>query len=121
MSDPTIGNGTIQFRSAIPEKPEATTTTRAGDVDVNIVTEASPGIPAHFLVTHPITIASKKQGIETVNTIAWNTIVPADGSESPYREVEDAAAHLIAPALRDLADAIEAQVADDLQEKQSKQ
>ncbi|WP_154667750.1 hypothetical protein [Leisingera caerulea] len=69
-----------------------------------------PGTPAHFEVSHMISASSEQNGLLTRNTFHWTTLLPADSNALPYIRVEDEAAHQIAGALRELADAVEADV-----------
>gem|GEM_PF-3027292 len=111
MATAKLHNGSIEYVSATETIPASSKT--EGNVTIN--QSEIQGTPAHFEVRHFIAATSEQDGMTCSNSFSWKTLVPAASPELPYHHVEDAAAHQIAAALRDLADAIEREVklADD--------
>ena len=103
-----FGNGNITFVRAAKTQPATSETT--GNVTVH--KEEKLGYPAHFVVKYTINADLEVDGIQANQMFFAECIVPAVEAASPYSDIEDAAAHQIAPTLRQLADLIEQAVAE---------
>lgn len=93
-----FGNGSIAYRQEINATPETSET--EGEV-------SNPGQPSHFKTSFMLNISGEEGGIEFSNVFHWDGVVLAEDHQTPYREIEDAAARQLAPALRAVADLIE--------------
>lgn len=102
-----IGNGAIAYREAIAPTPASTV--RKGSVTTH--NEARSGIPGHFSVVFKVTAERSTSGVSSPIDLHWSEIVVA-ADDAPYRAIEAEAARRIAPALRAVAEQIEALVAE---------
>lgn len=98
-----FGNGSIAYRHKIEETPATSETT--GNVTINDA--GSPGRPSHFDTSFMLAVEGEEGGLKFSNVFHWNGIVISENQQAPYREIEDAAARQLAPALRAVADLIE--------------
>lgn len=108
LNELSFGFGQVEFRSAIAEVPATSKTT--GNVTVN--NAGSPGGLEHFATSFMLNARFAQDGIEFSNIFHWNSAVTGLARETPYSQVEDAAARQLAPMLRAVADRIEQLVAD---------
>lgn len=74
-------------------------------------TEATKGLPAVFEVTFMIATEHDVDDRRMPNTFHWQTAIPNMPRDAAYRAIETAAAELLPGQLRQLADALEKEVA----------
>lgn len=104
----SFASGSIQF---IPEqggREETAQTSQHPAATVTIINKAIAPVPAHFNVTFFIDWSRTEHGIEISNRMGIHIPIPAEDSDAPYLQIENAAAHRIPEELRALADLIQA-------------
>lgn len=107
VTNARFGYGSIQFVKAVEEVPTSSKT--QGNVTINNM--GSAGIPAYFEATFMLSSTIEAEGVTRDNIFHWSTILPDRPASTPYLEIEAEAARQLAPSLRELADAIEKEVA----------
>jgi len=101
-------NGTVRFIPEIIATPETKKTTG----NTTIINKATTGRAAYFEVSFFISETHEVDEISASNMFHWKCAVPATKDARPYFDIESAAAHQIAPLLRELADLIDESVAN---------
>ena len=89
-------------------EPTQETTNKSGNATT--INAAQPGDPAHYLTTFRINFELESGGRRVGNYLGITVSVPNGSVRAAYREVEIEAAQQLAPALRAVADQIEAEV-----------
>ena len=102
-----VGYGSITFYKEIPPIPRSRKTT--GNVTVN--DEGRPGQPAHYRATYLISFDDKEGTLNQQNVFSLTVLAPEDSRDAPYSQVELEAAKRLPKMLRQLADAIETEIA----------
>lgn len=83
-------------------------TTDANGVTVNIVNEGTAATPAFFKTTFFIGYTHDHDGLTADNSLHIDVVALENEAPATYRDVEDQAAQQLPQILRDLADAVEA-------------
>lgn len=108
LEEAKLGFGSITFVQKQPEV--ATRTEHEGNTTINYV--GTPERPAYFEADYFVTSTFKNGEEDYLNSISWKVRLPAqEPTTVPYAQLEAEGARLIAPMLRAVADAVEAQVA----------
>lgn len=101
-------NGRVQFIPGNEGRKETTQTSEKEGITVNIVNAAIAPTPAHFITTFFITWSREEHGNETANRMSIDIPVYDADKQTPYLQIENAAAHRVPEELRALADLIQA-------------
>ncbi|MDN3645079.1 hypothetical protein QWY75_02525 [Pontixanthobacter aestiaquae] len=103
-----FGFGSVQFIKEVEATPP--TTKVEGNVTINNAGVA--GKPEHFLVTFMLSCADDGPISQRDNIFHWTVAVSDLPRDTPYSEVEEAAARKLAPMLREVAESVEKLVSD---------
>ena len=99
----SIGFGSIQYIKSVPAKPART------EVQGNVTTTyaAVAGSPQHFEVKFFFTFNEQVADLAVHNSAFWEVIVPDLPPDTPYNEIENAAAKRLLQSLRDAVQTLE--------------
>lgn len=75
---------------------------------MHIREDAEQGRPKFFLATFMISSLHGSEGVDVENQLLVRVAVEGEDSDQPYNRIEDLAAYALPTYLRDLADAIDA-------------
>ncbi|WP_347311395.1 hypothetical protein [Defluviimonas sp. SAOS-178_SWC] len=106
----SLGYGRIAFVAGADPVPETVEETATGNSTVRVVSPATPGVPPRFDVQFFISCTHEVAGRSVHNAFHWDTSVPAEDRSTPYSEVELAAARMLPASLREIADALQAEI-----------
>ena len=98
-----LNNGTIEYIPSVAAR-SATSKTEG---NVTFSQPAVPARPPHFKAHFTLSVSHSLGSLSEDSVLKFAFLIPAASDAGLYREIEDEAARLIGPALREIADQID--------------
>lgn len=106
----SFGNGEVRFLPGDPGQPETRETRVSENLTVNLINAARPERPDAFEVTFLVMFSYGEGDFERHGNITLSPVVPRDGEDPTYFQLEGAAARQLPDLLRSLAEAVAAEL-----------